>query len=393
MPDPKRIAVVSPRFPGGGTVGGAETLLKTLAGYAADAGIRVSCFSTCARNHFSWENELPAGTRTVDGLEITFCPVNRGRDLETFLAIQQRIDRRRPISAEEERTWLRNSVNSDALCQRLGELAAHFDRIVVGPYLFGITHAVARIAPEKTLLVPCLHDEPFAYLSVMRELFTRCRTIAFNSEPERDLAGRLYGQSCLAMPVVGMGFPPFKADPEFFKRRHDIRAPYLIYSGRREVLKGTPLLMDYLDVFRKRTKRDVRLVLTGAGAIEPPADLVSSILDLGFVDDQEKWNAMAGALAFCHPSVNESFGIVIMEAMLAGTPVLVHAAGDVLREACRRSGGGLWFRHYPDFEEALVRLMDQPGLTERLAAGGQAYVRKTYAVDAVTKRWMEALSL
>lgn len=388
----KHIAVVSPRFPEGATVGGAETLLRTLAGYARDAGLRVTCLTTCARNHFSWANELPAGTRTLDGMEVQFFPVNEDRDIEAFLAIQTRIDSRRNLTPEEEWIWLDNSVNSRALVDDLRRRVATFDRIVVGPYLFGITDAVSRIAPEKTVLVPCLHDEPFAYLAAMRDLFARCRTAAFNSTAERDLAVRLFGQGFAEQPVVGMGFSTADSHhPQRFIERHRLTAPYIIYCGRRETLKGTPLLLDYLNLFRKRTGRDVKLVTTGVGAIHPPEALAPHVLDLGFVGEQEKRDAMAGAVAFCHPSVNESFGIVIMESFLAGTPALVHAKGHVLQRLCLDSGGGLWFRHYPDFEQELMLLLDSPDIRNGLGNSGRAFVQAHYSHAAVSEKWLRSL--
>jgi glycosyltransferase involved in cell wall biosynthesis len=115
------------------------------------------------------------------------------------------------------------------------------------------------------------------------------------------------------------------------------------------------------------------------------------ITDLGFVSEQEKQEAMAGALAFVHPSLNESLGIVLLEAWLAGTPGLVHAGSAVLRWQCRSSGGGLWFRHYPDFEEMLKRLMDNPDLRQQMGAAGRAYVLRAYNQNAVDERLFSAL--
>jgi glycosyltransferase involved in cell wall biosynthesis len=261
----------------------------------------------------------------------------------------------------------------------------------MGPYLFGLIYYAAQIHPHKTLLVPCLHDEPFAYLRVMHTLFHAVAGLLFNTEPEQHLAERLYQIPTARAAVVGMGLDPFTADPDSFRRRHRIDTPYVLYAGRREPLKGTPLLLDYLHAFRKRTGHDLRLVLTGSGPIEPPADLAPAILDLGFVSEQEKHDAMAGALAFIHPSLNESLGIVLLEAWLAGTPGLVHAESPVLRWQCATSGGGLWFRHYPDFEEILQRLLADTPLTQQLGESGRAYVQRTYAWPAVEQRFFDAL--
>ncbi|HMO51335.1 MAG TPA: glycosyltransferase family 4 protein [Kiritimatiellia bacterium] len=390
MPRANRIAFVCPRFAEHGTVGGAETLLKALAERAAADGRQVDFLTTCATNHFTWENTVPPGTRTFGGLNVTFFPVDADRNVAAFLNLQDAIDKRRALSRSDEEAWIGHSVNSRALMAHLRENRDHYDRIITGPYLFGVAYHAALVAPEKTLLVPCLHDEPFAYLSIMRDVFHRVGGILFNIEAEQQLADRLYDLNGKGA-VVGMGIEDRGADPRAFARRRGLDRPYVAYCGRREPLKGTPILLDYLHAFRSRTGRDVGLVLTGSGAYEAPEALLPAVLDLGFVDEQEKREVMAGATCFIHPSLMESFGIVLLEAWLAGAPALVHAKGVVLREQCRRSGGGLWFRHYPDFEEALIRLLDDPALRQRLGDAGRRYVLDVYAWPAVERRLFAAL--
>lgn len=386
-----RIAFVSPRFSEVATVGGAETLLKALALKAAQAGREVTFLTTCATNHFTWANDLPAGETTFEGMRVRRFPVDADRDLEVFLRAQEKISRRVPVTPEEEMDWLRHNVNSRALCSHLEEEGRRYDRIVAGPYLFGLIYFVSLIHPDRTVLVPCLHDEAFAYLKAFNRLFTSVRGFMFNSVPERELARRLYGLDGRSLPVVGMGLDPFDADPGAFARKRGLAAPYVVYSGRREPLKGTPLLLDYLAAFRERTGRDVKLVLTGTGPVEPPASLAPHIIDLGFVSEAEKHEAMAGAVAFCHASVNESFGIVLMESWLSGTPCLVNAAGEVLRWQCESSNGGLWFRNYPEFEEALCLLMDRTDVRKAIGLAGREYVQREYAWDAIAGKMFAAL--
>ncbi len=395
-PTPPRIAFVAPRLAAGGAVGGAETLLLNLAQLARTAGCEVTFLTTCAQNHFTWSNELPAGEREHDGLRVLCFPVDGGRDLESFLRVQEAISAGQTVSDADEALWLRNNVNSRALEEHLRAHAMQYDRIVAGPYLFGLTLAAAAIAPERTLLAPCLHDEPFARVRRIARLFGSVRGCLFNTEPERELARRLFGGELTApgriAPVVGFALDDFQADAGACARRLGLKAPYILYSGRREPLKGTPLLLDYWAAFRRVTGRDVKLLLTGSGPVEIPEGMGDHLIDLGFVGEREKREAMAGAAAFCHPSVNESLGIVLLEAWLAGTPALVHASGVVLRDQCRRAGGGLWFRDYPEFQECLTLLLDRPELAAGLAASGRAFTRREYAPAAVQERLLAALS-
>ncbi len=386
----QRLAFISPRFSEQGTVGGAETLLKKLAEHAAAAGRKVTFLTTCAESHFTWENKIPPGQRRIGNLDVHYFPVDK-RDTTAFAQIQQAICSGGHFAPADEESWARNSVNSEALYRHLRERGADYDRIVMGPYLFGLIIAASRIHPDKTILVPCLHDEAFAYLGLMKKMFASVRGLMFNAEPEQDFARRIFDIPDSKCSVVGMGIDPFQADPNSFAARRGLTCPYLMYSGRREGGKGTPLLCEYVQTFRARTGKDIKLVFTGSGPIEAPPELMPHIIDLGFVSEQEKHDAMAGALAFVHPSTLESFGIVLLESFLAGTPALVHAGSEVLRWQCRKSGGGLWFRHYPDFEEELSLLLSDEGLRKRMGAAGREYVQKEYSWESVEKRLFDAL--
>ena len=390
MGAPDRIAFVCPRLAGEGAVGGAETLLKNLATHAAARGAAVDFLTTCAQSHFTWENTLPPGVKQMDGMSVHFFPVDE-RDTGTFLRIQQNIDRGHSMPESDELLWLRNGVNSAALLRHLDRHAADYRAILLGPYLFGLTYFTALAHPRKALLVPCLHDEPFAKLAAMKRLFAETAGCLFNSQAERELAGELFGIPDAKSRIVGMGLDPFDADPAAFARRRQLAAPYVLYSGRREPLKGTPLICDYMHTFRERTGRDVKVVFTGSGTIDAPPGLWPHILDAGFVSETEKHEAMAGAVAFLHPSINESFGIVLLEAFLAGTPGLVHAKGRVLVSQCRAAQAGLWFRHYPDFEAQLLYLLDNPQARAALGQNGREFVAREYAWPAIERKFFAAL--
>jgi glycosyltransferase involved in cell wall biosynthesis len=384
---PLSLAFLCPRYARSGMAGGAETLLRDLARRAVKAGHRVTFLTTCATDHFSWKNEHPPGIQKDEGVEVRFFPVDEGRDVAAFLAAQDLICQGRPVPAEVETRWLRQGVNSSALLAHLREEGSRYDRILAGPYLFALVIAAARACPDRTLLLACLHDEPFARLAAVRDLMASVRGCLFNSEPERDLAERLCGFARERGRVVGMGLEPFESDPEAFARKRSLRAPYVLYAGRREPAKGTPLLVDYLDAFRKRTGRDIRLASCGSGSFEPR----DFTIDLGYLSEAEKHEAMAGALAFVHPSRFESLGIVLLESFLAGTPGLVSAYSEVLRWQCERSGAGLWWRVYPEFEECLLRWSDDRALRDGMGRQGRAFVRAEYDWTAVDRRFAEAL--
>lgn len=394
---PKSIAFVSPRLPVGGAVGGAETLLMQVARLAREAGLDVTFLTTCARNHFSWENDVPAGEVVVDGLRAIRFPVDPRGDLEMFLRVQEAISAGWEVSDEQEDAWMRGGVNSSAMeAHLLGPEGARYDRVVAGPYLFGLTDMASRAARGRFVLLPCLHDEPFARVRRIAGIFRAARSFIFNTEPERQLAMRLFPDvfkdGCRGK-VVGFPMPEPSGEVPPLPSAVAGAGSYILYSGRREPLKGTPLLLDYWAAFRTLTGRDVKLVLTGSGPIDIPKGMADHLIDLGFVGEGEKRALMAGALAFCHPSVNESLSIVLLEAWQNGTPCVVHAAGNVLRHQCRAANGGLWFRNYPEFAECIGFLMDNPDAARRLGENGREFVRREYSPETVTKRLLAALEI
>ena len=389
---PLRLAFVAPRLPSGESVGGAETLIKHHAVLAGEMGHDVTFLTTCATDHFSWKNDIEPGRRNVNGLEVQMFPVDENRDLEAFLTVQESIMRGRSISDSEEMIWINNGINSSAMLSHLRSKDAGYDIVIAGPYLFGLTVSALKETSARSILLPCLHDEPFARLNVFRRLFSEVDGVIFNTAPERDFAMSVAIGKMPANDVVGFSVPSFRADGARFRSTLPLAGDYVLYSGRREPMKGTPLLLDYLRIFRKRTGRKVSLVLTGKGNVDIEEGDSAWVYDAGFLSEEDKYSAMAGSVAFCHPSTFESLGIVLLESWMAGAPCLVHAGSKVLADQCRRSNGGLWFRCYPDFEEELILLLDKPGVRTTLAENGRAYVEKEYSRQAVSERLGKILS-
>ncbi len=67
--------------------------------------------------------------------------------------------------------------------------------------------------------------------------------------------------------------------------------------------------------------------------------------------------------------------------------MLVNGWCGPVRDHCEDSGGGLWYRGPAEFGVALERLLDDPGLRDRLARAGGGYVRREYGWPAVRRRY------
>jgi len=109
------------------------------------------------------------------------------------------------------------------------------------------------------------------------------------------------------------------------------------------------------------------------------------------VSEEEKFALIAGCDVLVLPSPYESLSVIVLEAWAMGRPVLVNSACKVLEGQCVRSGGGLFYRGYSEFAEALRRLLADAGLRRSLGEAGRRYVAAEYDWDVVERRTEEFL--
>ena len=376
-----RLLWVLPRF-GGSTVGGAERLVGELAAHGTPDSWTSEIATTCATNHFTWENELPPGETVEAGLLVRRFEVGP-RDGGRYELLHPKI-----LSSDgdyaTELEWLANSVWAPGL-QRFLETQAHsYDLVLFSPYFFGTTVWGAQVAPERSALVPCLHDEPYARLGTVVRILETVRGCVFNAPAEERLARRL--ARIRTSGVVGLGFdePNGLAASRFAESRGLGR--YLLYAGRIEEGKRVHVAVEYALRHAEERPDAPQLALIGSGTYEPPDEAADVVVNFGFLSEQERRAAYAEAAALVNPSVLESFSIVLMEAWLEGTPAIVASGSEVMREHCEESGGGFVFDSYETYRDAVNQLLDEPETGRRLGEAGRNYVRGEYSWPAVRRR-------
>ncbi|MDY6794588.1 MAG: glycosyltransferase family 4 protein [Actinomycetota bacterium] len=383
------IAFVPCRY-GTQVVGGAETLTRLLVEELNERGWPVEVLTTCALDPYSWTNHFPPGEEKVHGIRVRRFPTESRKYTRRVFRTEQRILAGKKVSRRKQDFWIRNVVTSRAMADYIEENLDRYRAFVFAPYLFGTTYLGVRGAPGKSYIIPCLHDEPYAYLHVYKRMMRMARGLMFNSVPEMELARHLYGDD-LPGRVVGMGFGDYPADGNRFRDKYSISGDFVLYCGRREIAKNTPMLLRYFCNYLENTGREVSLVLTGAGHIDIPFSFRNRVIDVGFVDERDLRDAYSAAAFICHPSVNESFSIMILEAWLARLPCLIHADCAVTRYHVEHSDGGLWFRDYPTFHEAVDFILDHPEVRWVMGEKGREYVLGKYSWDEVVRNFSAVL--
>ncbi len=398
----KKIGFVIPWY-ADGIPGGAEMELREVAGHLHSAGVPLEILTTCVKEFGSdWSrNYYKEGLdKTVNGITIRRFKA-RKRDTAAFDAVNAKLMSRTPVTPEEEDVFLSEMVNSPDLYEYMSAHTEEYSLFVFIPYMFGTTYNGAKLLPHKSVLIPCFHDEAYAYMSRFKELFPQTAGMVFNARPESELAERLYGFSKSGTRTIVMGIgmdTDIVPDPAAFREKFGIKEQFILYAGRKDEGKNVHTLVKYFAEYLRRHKdTDLRLVLIGGGEIALPQELVRSgrIVDLGFVDRQDKYNAQGAAEFLCQPSKNESFSLVIMESWLCGRPVLVHEDCAVTRNFASESNGGLYFGNYFEFEGCTDYIISNKDTAWKMGSNGRDYVRKNFDWDVIVdkyKRFFEEIS-
>jgi phosphatidyl-myo-inositol alpha-mannosyltransferase len=163
----------------------------------------------------------------------------------------------------------------------------------------------------------------------------------------------------------------------------------VLFLGRyNEPRKGIAVLLDALPSVVEHFP-GVQLLVVGRGDEDELAakagDLAAHLRFLGQVDDAGKASALRSADVYCAPHTGgESFGIVLVEAMAAGTPVVasdLHAFRRVLRDG--NAGRLVAVDDAAALAAGLIEVLADDGLAQRyVAAGAEAVQRYDWSVVA-----------
>lgn len=384
-----KLAFVTPWY-GAKIPGGSETLARTTAEKLKSAGYPVEVLTTCIRDFYDdWgRNFHKPGIDQVNGISVHRFLV-QPRNKSAFDKVNWRLMNKLPVTLDENHTFIEEMIRAPALYEFMAAHAQEYLFIFI-PYMFTTTFQGVQVCPERSLVIPCLHDESYLRLPVYRQALSQAGGLIFLSDVEIDLADRFLGKATHQLrEVIGCGIQTeFTGDGGRFRQRHQLGdTPLLLYAGRREAGKNTPLLLSYWQRYVQEEQSNARLILIGSGdtAIPPRANIV----DLGFVSEQEKQDAFAGADVFCMPSVHESFSIVVMESWVAGTPVLVHAGCAVTRRHCQLANGGLYFGNYEEFAATLNYLFTNRETAVQLGQQGRNYVLKYFRWELILQKYRD----
>lgn len=329
--------------------------------------------------------KLAVTPRTVDGYDVparTFELVNVGRawpiyanSAETLISLGPRIPR------------------------HLAQVFASYRFDVVHVHNpFGVALPMAAILRSQDVAtVGTLH-------SVVPEGY---RLLRAARRPLRHLLERLDVRTAVSDAVVesiGRHFPgvdfrtiPNGIDTDFFSPSatpidglDDKRN--IVFVGRFDPRNGVKTMIHAFTRLRA-SRDDVRLVIVGDGPLRPlverlvPVELREDVHFAGRLN-RRRPRYLAAADILCTPCSLASFGMVLLEGMSAGLPVVASRISGF--ELVMRDGVDGLMIDQPDdhvaFAAGLDRLLDDQALARRMGSAGRDRVRSTFAWPVVADR-------
>lgn len=191
--------------------------------------------------------------------------------------------------------------------------------------------------------------------------------------------------------------PPVIGLRDYLEGERPVRAggdPFeVLFVGRMDARKGVHVLLDAYAELLRQGDSGMRLTLAGGGGeLQQVRQRVADegwtgVRVLGPVSEQAKRGLLLGADVFCSPAMfGESFGLVLLEALAAGLPVVAAAnpgyAGwlGAQAEHCLVPPGDA-----PALAQALTHMRQSPGLRAQLSGWGRE-VARGYDCTAWTDR-------
>ena len=381
-----KLAVVVQRY-GQAINGGAELHARYIAEHLARHA-EVDVLTTHASDYVTWRNEPGPAQERINGIPVRRFQVAHERNLLAFSRHSARVFQNRHSLADELRWLDAEGPTSPALVDHIAAHAGSYDFCLFFSYRYYQAYHGARAAASRAVLVPTAERDPAIGLAMFQPLFRGVRAVMYNSPEEQAMIHAVSGNQDVPGIVVGVGSEvPQDPRPERFRQKYGVEGRFAIYVGRIDGNKGCNELFEFFEGYLRDVYGQLSLLLVGQSLLPTPQH--ERIRHLGFLDDSDKFDAMAAADLLIIPSYFESLSMVALEAWALGRPVIANGKCDVLKGQCVRSNAGFSYESYPEFLATIQALEKNRRLRVTLGENGRRFFREQYGWPVIEGKYLD----
>lgn len=394
--------------------GGAEFHCRMLAERLTDR-YQVEVLTTCVKDYTTGDNEFPEGEERINGVLVhrfaanpikkeqlrTYARKSKlARKLRRFLS---QIHLQAPMSyfvpiwtywrKYEIKALNSNVFYSSTMFSFIKEHKDEYKVFIPISLDYPQVYYTSLYAPEKTLLIPTMHNQNNSFRSILTDVFTKVAYIGFNTTAEEKLAKRIFGSRMSRHGIVSVGIDmAVPADWETTSNKYQLPEEYLLYVGRVDTTKLRHIIKYFINYKKRYKESNLKLVLVGGMYTKP--FIHPDIIYTGFVDEHEKAAIIQHSKIVVNPSKYESLSLILLEAMNMKKALLVNGFCNVLREHCRKSNQAA-FAYY--FEISFIYLLHKLDFSDELRTKmgekGAEYVKRNYDWNLILERLTNAIEL
>lgn len=388
----EKIAFVVQRY-GLEVNGGAELYCRQVAEKLSEY-YEVDVLTTCALDYMTWKNYYVEGKEVINNVNVIRFKVDKERNVNRFNKLSEKILINPSKNTYEENIeWMEEQgpVCND-LINYLKENNKEYKSILFMTYLYWTTFWGGEECPEKSILIPTAHDEPPIYLNIFKDKFNTPKFIAYNTYDEMEFVNKLFNNKSVNSDIFGVGVDlPENIKEVNIREKYNFSGDYILYVGRIDESKGCGELFEYYLRYIKETKRDIKLVLIGKAVMDIPKH--KNIIPIGFVSDEDKFNAIKQSKFVVISSKYESLSMILLESLKLNKPVVVNGNCSVLKTHCRRSNAGLYYENYYEFKEVLEFMFDNEKECKSIGNNGSKYVDNNYDWNVIVNKFIMAIDI
>ena len=232
---------------------------------------------------------------------------------------------------------------------------------------------------------------------IEQKILQRAAAVCFTAKQEqREVMQSLAGITDVPSAVIPLGIdsrffqpmPPPSVFLEQFPRAKD--RSIVLFLSRLDAKKGLDLLLDAFAITHREVSGSL-LVIAGEGAPDfvtslreraASLGLAEHVLWTGFLSGDTKLSALGAATVFTLPSYSENFGIVVAEALAAGTPCVLSDQVALTEDAVGAEAALGIPCQVPALAGALTRTLTEPDTRQRLSTNAHRYARDHFSMAA-----------